>query len=225
MEKCVKEVDLFDRDDETLLSSHDRFMKLIAGLSISARQIAEEKGFGGYAVSIRANETKTEINYPIEFNDIPYPFDETNGKDRMVTASIAVLAEKSGRSKFADCVEIRLRGRWWIRGAPIPSSAVIKDVCQKSKDGDEQGKVGVNVYVSLADDTAKTFLESLIRCRLDNYESSFPPFGCCHLYQNCSETGTCLQKSRSYSGACQYRRNLDSGRVFYGKDTNGRGDA
>lgn len=220
MEKCVKEVDLFEGDEATFLSGHDRFMRLVSDLLTDAKKIATEKGFDGYAVSIRKNETKTETNYPIEFNDIPYPFDETNGKGRMVTSPIAVLAEKSGRSKFADCVEIRLRGRWWTRGVAFPPSAVRKDICQKGKDGGEKGKVGENVYISLADDTAKKFLEDLIRCRLDNYESSFPPFGCCYLYQACSESGECLQKSRSYSGACQYKRNLDSGKVFYGKNRN-----
>lgn len=217
MERRFREIDLFDTERELGRSCHELFQELITELSAYGQKIAIEKGFGGYAVSVRRNETKAEVNYPLEFNDIPYPFDETNGLDRMVTSTIAVLNEKNERSRFSGCVEIRLRGRWWACGVTFPPSAVRKDVTHKNKEG-VQEKIGENICIPLTDDEARTFLEELIRCRLDNYESSFPPFGCCHLYQACSESGKCLQKSRSYSGACQYKRNLDSGKVFYGKN-------
>lgn len=206
----IKEFDLFEVANVGDPSSHDRFKRLVDDLSKSAKKLVQEKGFDDYAVSIRTNKTKSEVNYPIEFNDIPYPFDETNGKDRMVTSTIATLAEKSERSKFAGCVEIRLRGDWWKHGIAFPLFAIRKET-------DLRGKTGENVYISLADNALKAFLVDLIRYRLDHYESSFPSFGCCHLYSECSDAGICLQKSRSYSSACQYRKNLDAGRVFYGK--------
>lgn len=155
----IQETDLFDVANESVLSSHDRFKRLVDDLSKSVRKIAHEKGFGDYAVSIRTNKTKSEINYPIEFNDIPYPFDETNGKDRMVTSTIATLAEKGERSKFADCVEIRLRGNWWTRGVAFPPSVIRKDVGSREKENEGHEKAGENVYVSLSDNTAKVLIQ------------------------------------------------------------------
>lgn len=53
------------------------------------------------------------------------------------------------------------------------------------------------------------------------YASSFnyPSFGCCGKYNECSDAGHCLHADILYaSAACQYKRNLDAGRVFYGQN-------
>lgn len=45
-------------------------------------------------------------------------------------------------------------------------------------------------------------------------------FGCCHMYVECSDSGKCLHEDKYYSKACQYRENLENGRIFYGKNCN-----
>lgn len=45
-------------------------------------------------------------------------------------------------------------------------------------------------------------------------------FGCCSLYEKCSDTLRCIQPMQFFSLACAYRKNLESGRVFYGKNKN-----
>lgn len=40
-------------------------------------------------------------------------------------------------------------------------------------------------------------------------------FGCCSSYTGCSNQRKCLHQDQEYSG-CQYRRNLEAGRIFYG---------
>lgn len=43
-------------------------------------------------------------------------------------------------------------------------------------------------------------------------------FGCCSKYTECSDNAACLfLADEEYSG-CQYRKNLESGRIFYGKN-------
>ena len=45
---------------------------------------------------------------------------------------------------------------------------------------------------------------------------SFPSFGCCAKYVECSNAGHCLHTDILYaSAACQYKHNLDAGRIFY----------
>lgn len=46
---------------------------------------------------------------------------------------------------------------------------------------------------------------------------SFPKFGCCSQYQQCSDIGKCVHEDLLYSSACEYRRNLEAGRNFYKK--------
>lgn len=51
---------------------------------------------------------------------------------------------------------------------------------------------------------------------------SIPPddiFGCCHLYEQCSDAGHCLQ-GIDYKRSCSYAKNLAAGRIFYGKNRN-----
>lgn len=43
-------------------------------------------------------------------------------------------------------------------------------------------------------------------------------FGCCSRYRACSDAGECLISHLDYSLGCIYRRQLESGHVFYGKN-------
>lgn len=46
------------------------------------------------------------------------------------------------------------------------------------------------------------------------------PFGCCNDFILCSDARRCLKaKDPDYNG-CQYRKNLEAGRIFYGKNRN-----
>ncbi len=42
--------------------------------------------------------------------------------------------------------------------------------------------------------------------------------GCCALYRECSDAGHCLRTDPIYSARCTYKRHLDAGRIFYGKN-------
>jgi len=45
-------------------------------------------------------------------------------------------------------------------------------------------------------------------------------FGCCHRYEACSDERKCLHPNVMTAQACTYKRNLDAGRIFYGKNKN-----
>jgi hypothetical protein len=45
-------------------------------------------------------------------------------------------------------------------------------------------------------------------------------FGCCHRYVQCSDALKCLHPDFLISLACGYKKNLELGKVFYGKNKN-----
>jgi len=48
---------------------------------------------------------------------------------------------------------------------------------------------------------------------------NFPTFGCCDKYERCSDELRCLHEDQLYAAAaCQYRKNLYAGKIFYGKN-------
>ena len=55
----------------------------------------------------------------------------------------------------------------------------------------------------------------------NNHTPSFT-YGCCGLYERCSDEKRCLQADidREYAKGCSYRNNLENGRIFYGKNKN-----
>lgn len=55
---------------------------------------------------------------------------------------------------------------------------------------------------------------------LASASSSADSFGCCASYRACSDAGKCLISDRDYSVNCLYRKNLEAGRIFYGKNAN-----
>lgn len=65
------------------------------------------------------------------------------------------------------------------------------------------------------------FFKDVVELKLKVYESArAKPFGCCSLFEECSDAKRCVHPNRLYSTACAYRRNLESGRIFYGKNKN-----
>lgn len=44
---------------------------------------------------------------------------------------------------------------------------------------------------------------------------SFQSFGCCSKYKECSYAKKCLHSDQLYATACMYRKNLESGHIFY----------
>ena len=62
---------------------------------------------------------------------------------------------------------------------------------------------------------------SLLRARKEQaFRSLGESFGCCNDHVNCSDQKSCLHKTDPFYNGCTYRRNLEEGRIFYGKNRN-----
>jgi len=53
---------------------------------------------------------------------------------------------------------------------------------------------------------------------LGNYNND--EFGCCHRYIDCSDAKKCVHPNKLESLGCMYKRNLEKGLIFYGRNKN-----
>lgn len=62
-------------------------------------------------------------------------------------------------------------------------------------------------------------IKPMISTALQYYVSG-EMFGCCSRYIECSNQKQCVHPDRFYAKACQYKVNLEQGRIFYGENRN-----
>lgn len=79
-------------------------------------------------------------------------------------------------------------------------------------------------YTSIIMDKDSVNLEDYIKRNCDyvlsRYVSKASSFACCSKFIECSNAKKCVHENKLYSKACQYRMNLEAGRIFYGKNRN-----
>ena len=66
------------------------------------------------------------------------------------------------------------------------------------------------------------FCKLIVSIYLDSVK--FPQFGCCDRFNRCSAEKKCVHDDLLYSTACMYRKNLESGNIFYEKTTSPNSD-
>ena len=149
-------------------------------------------------------------------NEIPFPFTEKDGKDKMVANSIARIEEMGEKSKNHDRVYVYVNFSTYDRVKP-PETAIVKELV---KDEDSSEVTGYDAYLSLYDGSAADYLKKIIRYRMEDFTTSMPSFGCCDKYIACSDAKKCLHGNPFYFLSCQYRKSLLAGKIFYGKNKN-----
>ena len=55
-------------------------------------------------------------------------------------------------------------------------------------------------------------------CKESETDATKDVFACCSRYRQCSDAKTCLIPNLSHSKSCLYRKSLDDGNIFYGKN-------
>ena len=90
----------------------------------------------------------------------------------------------------------------------ITAPCDVKNIIEKDSD------IYVHVLFNLESSSIFEYIEKNIIYCIDNY-SSASSFGCCSKYKECSEQKTCLHVNKLYAKGCQYRKNLETGKIFY----------
>ena len=158
-----------------------------------------------------ANEGKI-VSYSICINEPAYPAAEEELSDGKRTRNPCVtFRTKTGQG----AVEISLRTAVLER-LELPAGTQLLPQTKSEKENDSQ-RISIPVDAGGLVD----FLRQVVELKLKYYKSAFASsFGCCSLFEECSDAKRCTHPNRLYSTACAYRRNLEQWRIFYGRNRN-----
>ncbi len=133
----------------------------------------------------------------IFINEMTYPPVKS---DTVLSSNLIgrIKARKNGQ------LEILIRNDQFANIIP-PESAIIKDVKDKTYQ---------HIVFDAEDKSLIDYLYKNILYCLENYKPS-SVFGCCSRYKACSDAKKCLHSNFLYAKGCQYRQNLEAGRIFY----------
>ena len=96
-----------------------------------------------------------------------------------------------------------------------------KDIKESDKNMNENEFVEADIngrFSVRMDKNSENFvkcLENCIRYGIENYVPKAAAFACCARYKECLEKKRCIHPNTLYAKACEYRKNLENGRVFY----------
>ena len=157
------------------------------------------------------NEGKI-VSYSICINEPAYPATEEEMSDEKRTRNPCVTfktkirqgtIEISLRTAVLERLELPTETQW----LPQTKSDMENDCKRVAIQTNAPGLVG--------------FFKQVVELKLKYYKSAFASsFGCCGMFEDCSDAKRCIHPNRLYSTACAYRRNLEQGRIFYGKNRN-----
>lgn len=237
----MKQEDLF----EIMSDNQAKFDCLLKSIKEVARCLVVELEYPDGCIEIFENKTKNETNHQIHILELKRNVvsnnethaNSTNDDEEDVAVrdkngvslnyhctNILTMALTKPRSKFSGCVELRVDASSYNAVEP-PFAEAIKErwVAKYDESGkrtEEKDLVRYDVLVRLDSEALLPYLEKLMRYRLTQYKSKEPTYGCCHLYEECSNAKRCVSKKKIYATVCAYKRNLDAGRIFYGRNRN-----
>ena len=149
---------------------------------------------------------------------------------------LLIINDISGVGRCSMSVSLPVVSACKVQGIPVPTSVFSNhtgfpthlkiDLTGQLKD--YFAALNIPFTKIASDDFVRIDIEYFLNIALNNsavhkllnriYTSSFsfPSFGCCAKYVECSNAGHCLHTDILYaSAACQYKHNLDAGRIFY----------
>ena len=127
--------------------------------------------------------------------------DMTAYRPRIEGALFARIKE-NGKRPF---IAFRKKYKYWFDNKNIPAWNIESDK--------DFFRIDPNDFIRAVKDDEEGFAKLASQICVD--AMSFPKFGCCSKYKQCSDAGKCIHEDLLYSSACEYRRNLEAGKIFY----------
>lgn len=156
-----------------------------------------------YLMTNYARDGKKITSFSVCIYEPDYPLLSDTSKDTTRNSIALNIKERGSR------VELLIaKSRFNDIGAP-------EDAETKSSKTDN-GKM--QVVLPLDSPNLLGYIRQNVEYALDNYTSKASSFGCCSMFIECSDAKRCIHENKLYSKACAYRKNLEAGRIFYGKN-------
>ncbi len=151
---------------------------------------------------LQQNRGQKKVSFSVFINEPTFPATKDDLEKINTTQSILNFEEKENMIIFS--VTKNTAG-----DIPIPSNTRLKEE-----------KAFTKVFLPVCHPEIYTYVKNIIHYRIKLYVSSSAPFGCCSKFVECSDAKKCVHENKLYATACMYRMNLESGRIFYGKNRN-----
>jgi len=222
-----------------------KFKCLLKSVKDIARRLVRDLEYPDGCIELFENKNKNETNYQIHIleikrntvdNNVPSSKQTNDGEENVAVrningirlnyhcTNILTFALTKPKSQFSGCVELRI-GVSTYNAIEPPTAEIIKEKWvtrydENGKKTDKKELAKYDVLVRLENNGLLPYLERLMRYRLTQYKSKEPTYGCCHLYEKCSDAKKCVSKEKIYATVCAYKKNLDEGRIFYGRNRN-----
>lgn len=85
----------------------------------------------------------------------------------------------------------------------------------------KQGNMYPYRYKDFSSESYSRLLAGLQKVKKDIFRNTVTEkFACCHAFNECSDKKECLFPDDRFFNGCEYRKCLESGRIFYGKNKN-----
>lgn len=78
----------------------------------------------------------------------------------------------------------------------------------------------IKIYINCIEDIYKLESELKEVYKYLYLNEAIENFGCCSRYIECSDVMKCINPDKKMARGCQYKVNLESGKIFYGKNKN-----
>lgn len=159
------------------------------------------------------NEINSEI---AESHNIPENFlCVTENKDGSESVWLREpVTNKKSKMAFNYAIKGRKNAQYFsitVKNKVVSLLSVPENVTVKTINSDKE-----STYINFDswNDKVRTFAKAIITHYIETFEPS-DKFGCCGKYAECSKEGKCIHDNKFYAKACWYRKNLESGKIFY----------
>ena len=162
-----------------------------------------------------ADKRDTVISYSICIYEPEYPEIPKKAKDpsrNTVITNIKIVELKTKSNRF----EVLVRDNAVDFVGAIPG---MNDDGLVPKSYFHKYSFSINELDSIIDGWLD-YIERLTEYELKTYVSKATRFACCSHFIECSDAKRCVHTNKLYACACYYKANLDSGKIFYGKNRN-----
>ena len=144
---------------------------------------------------------------------------EQNMNDAVETqgGSASLLSYKSNKSGYSVVIfRLRLRGKQNSISVPTSFEDLIPASWPRKQLKSEDKYIRIEISPAALDSYTE-FLSSLAGAAVNRYPKEWD---CCSRYVECSNAKRCVHPDPVFALSCGYRKNLNSGQIFYGKNRN-----
>lgn len=198
LDEC-SQIQIFDSDKEQVdwkNKIHEMLEDLIHRYELPEHSL--------YLAENRGRTSKKITSYSVCIYEPEFPKQKKSNLDQ--TRNSIVLNIKENDKLELMCAKSR------CENIDFPEACEIKEL--KSDDSN------YHIIINKKSDELVDYICKHTEYSIEHYVSKASSFGCCDKFIECSDAKKCVHSNKFYSKACMYRRNLDEGKIFYGKNKN-----